>query len=739
MAKIPPVNLSSTFNTFRTSFNRLVDSVGDLALLNTDSTATIVGAINSLDSNVGTRTSLTTADTTDVVSAINELDAELGTITSGAMGTTASTVSTAIAELDGRLDSINDTLLNTAALYVSGNAQIDGTLTVDGVVNFKAGSSGSVTLGDTNTDNVVFNADVNSHIIPNTDNTYDLGSSGQEWRNLYVDGTAKIDALAADAATVTGDLDVQGVTTLDSATVDGPLNVTGALDVTGALTSSSKAFTVTTTKNPSGTDVNLGATFALDLMDSSLIQSMISTNFTDSSVVSTIPNKAIANSKLANNFIVINGVQFDLGDDRSIDVFDSGSTIPLIKSVMKSVESTGIAYDSARGEFSLANIPNSSITNSTFSVNGVSGNLGSNITVDIVDSAEVIELARGAVSVTDAGGDGSLAYNSTTGVITYTGPSATEVRAHLSAGEGIDFASGVISGEDATTSNKGIASFNSASFSTSSGAVSIKSGGVSNAQLANSGITINGSSVSLGGSVDIDAIDSARTLSLIGGSFGALPSDITRSGTLDINATVITLDASNGSWLLKDNGSTIWNISGADITASQSFNVNSPGSLELNSVTDLTLDASGDINLDADGGQIRLKDGGTARAHFDVTQSYLQLYTGTSTLNSTWTGDDLTVQGDITSVSDARTKENVETISTALDIVDGLRGVYYNKIGEDERRVGVIAQEVEEILPEVVKTDTEGMKSVDYGKMVGVLIQAIKDLKNEIDDLKNGV
>ena len=57
-------------------------------------------------------------------------------------------------------------------------------------------------------------------------------------------------------------------------------------------------------------------------------------------------------------------------------------------------------------------------------------------------------LARGAVSVTDAGGDGSLAYNSTSGVITYTGPSASEVRAHFSAGTGINISSGSISTDD---------------------------------------------------------------------------------------------------------------------------------------------------------------------------------------------------------------------------------------------------------------------------------------------------
>ena len=72
---------------------------------------------------------------------------------------------------------------------------------------------------------------------------------------------------------------------------------------------------------------------------------------------------------------------------------------------------------------------------------------GSNITISgtgvIAGSAAYTDSdARGAISVTDAGGDGSLAYNSSTGVITYTGPSAAEVRAHLSAGTGMTFSGG---------------------------------------------------------------------------------------------------------------------------------------------------------------------------------------------------------------------------------------------------------------------------------------------------------
>jgi hypothetical protein len=95
--------------------------------------------------------------------------------------------------------------------------------------------------------------------------------------------------------------------------------------------------------------------------------------------------------------------------------------------------------------------------------------------------------------------------------------------------------------------------------------------------------------------------------------------------------------------------------------------------------------------------------------------------------------------GDVIAYSDARVKENVETISDALAKVTSLRGVSYTrKDSEDKsRKVGVIAQEVLDILPEVVQQDIEGNYSVAYGNVVGVLIEAIKELKAEINELKN--
>lgn len=93
--------------------------------------------------------------------------------------------------------------------------------------------------------------------------------------------------------------------------------------------------------------------------------------------------------------------------------------------------------------------------------------------------------------------------------------------------------------------------------------------------------------------------------------------------------------------------------------------------------------------------------------------------------------------GDITAFSDARVKENVNTIENASEKVSKLRGVSYNKIGEDDLRIGVIAQEVENIIPEVVYTDLKGMKSVAYANLVGLLIESNKELQKRIEILES--
>jgi len=96
----------------------------------------------------------------------------------------------------------------------------------------------------------------------------------------------------------------------------------------------------------------------------------------------------------------------------------------------------------------------------------------------------------------------------------------------------------------------------------------------------------------------------------------------------------------------------------------------------------------------------------------------------------------ITASGNITAYSDKRLKDNIETITSPLDKVKALRGVTFDKDGECG--LGVIAQETEAVIPEVVMTadDEMGTKSVAYGNMVGLLIEAIKEQQTQIDDLK---
>ena len=99
----------------------------------------------------------------------------------------------------------------------------------------------------------------------------------------------------------------------------------------------------------------------------------------------------------------------------------------------------------------------------------------------------------------------------------------------------------------------------------------------------------------------------------------------------------------------------------------------------------------------------------------------------------------ITAGGDITAYSDKRLKTNIKTIENALDKTLKMRGVSYNRTDSDDKsdKVGVIAQEVLNVLPEVVKEGPDGMLSVSYGNIVGVLIEAIKEQQKQIDELKS--
>ena len=96
----------------------------------------------------------------------------------------------------------------------------------------------------------------------------------------------------------------------------------------------------------------------------------------------------------------------------------------------------------------------------------------------------------------------------------------------------------------------------------------------------------------------------------------------------------------------------------------------------------------------------------------------------------------LTMKGDVIAFSDARVKENIQTLDGALEKTLKLRGVSYNRIDIDDKstKIGVIAQEILEVVPEVVSQDANGTYGVSYGNIVGLLIEAIKEQQQQINN-----
>ena len=125
------------------------------------------------------------------------------------------------------------------------------------------------------------------------------------------------------------------------------------------------------------------------------------------------------------------------------------------------------------------------------------------------------------------------------------------------------------------------------------------------------------------------------------------------------------------------------------------------------------------LDLNSGIGNFYIRDGTTTRFTFDDAGSF-------------------TATGDITSNSDIKLKTNIQSLENSLEKVNQLRGVSYDRVDMDKDNcIGVIAQEVEEVYPEFVSEGEDGIKSVDYSKMVAVLIEAVKELTEEVNTLKS--
>lgn len=95
--------------------------------------------------------------------------------------------------------------------------------------------------------------------------------------------------------------------------------------------------------------------------------------------------------------------------------------------------------------------------------------------------------------------------------------------------------------------------------------------------------------------------------------------------------------------------------------------------------------------------------------------------------------------GTVLQSSDERLKENIYIIDNASDRLESIDGVYFNWKNKEGRKTGIIAQQVQKVLPEVVSEDNKGYLNVDYGGIVPLLIEALKEHKNIINDLEKRI
>ena len=252
--------------------------------------------------------------------------------------------------------------------------------------------------------------------------------------------------------------------------------------------------------------------------------------------------------------------------------------------------------------------------------------------------------------------------------------------------------------------------------------------------LVDSNITDSGTLITLGSNTTITGTLVASGTSLISGS-----SQVSFNGIVDKPTLV------SGSSQIDVMSTT--NIARLATTGSNTFT----GNISINTGTTgfLTLGASnsyGSISSGGSGATIYFNGatrGGTTTAASNtiVVATDGEFYITNGAANSTKfllaSNGNATISGTFTETSSLRYKENVETIKYGLDKVIQMRGVTYNKKDNGVKEVGVIAEEIYEVLPEVVlKNEAGEIDSVSYGRITAVLIEAIKDLKKEIEDLK---
>ena len=289
-----------------------------------------------------------------------------------------------------------------------------------------------------------------ANLEPSANNTYSLGSATNVWKDVYVGpGSLYVNGqqvLSDSSGTITVSASTnQNIAVQTSGSGDVELNAsgTGVINIQSGVTVDSGQTITGTGGLTFGSNLNVNSNFINNLTNPVAAQDAATKAYVDAQV-----DTADALSELTGDSDDVSEGSTNLYfTNARADARIAAATTSDLSEGSNQYHTTERVQDVVGGQI----VTNGSHTNITASYDD-SGDGA--IDLSITDS-----VIRGKISVTDSGGDGSLAYNNSTGVITYTGPSAAEVRAHISAGTGISISSGEISTNDSAIVHDSLSGF----------------------------------------------------------------------------------------------------------------------------------------------------------------------------------------------------------------------------------------------------------------------------------------
>jgi hypothetical protein len=580
------------------------------------------------------------------------------------------------------------------AADISGNLGIGGNLTVTGTTTF---NGGTITLGDAATDNVVFAADVDSSIIPDDDDTYDLGSATQEWRDLFLDGTAHIDTLDVDVnATVAGTLGVTGVATVGGLTIgsaviteaeleilDGATVTTTELNIIDGDTSASSTTVVDADRvvlNDNGTMVQVAVTDLAAYFDDE-ITAMPNLVTTAATTVGALNSGSITSGfgTINNGSSTITTTGLISGGSLDIDnVLINGTTIGHTDDTDLITLADGVVTVAGEISMTTLDIGGTNVTSTATELNlldGVSGLVQADFTkLAAVDSTaaelNIVDGNTSATSTTVVDADRVVLNDNGTMVQV----AVTDLAAYLD--DEITAMPNLV-----TTAATTVGALDSGSITSGFGTIDTGASAITTTGLITGGsltvddVGVNGKIITMTGSTSDTATFTVGTngtldIATTDDNAAAANIQITADGTAELAGTTVTLDSSGGITLNADSGT----ITFADDSSSLGTITSSGYSGTAAVATTVTITDNESTNennaiifaagADQDGGNIGLESDGTLTYNPSTGTLSATNISVTGTLS---TVDSVTMSANNAVVFEGATADAHETTLTVVD------------------------------------------------------------------------